>query len=505
MRKYARLLSAALACLLPLSFAAAQQARETCQYVEVATAPIRYTGLDLSPSMQASINGKPATMLVDTGAFATFMTVEGARRHGLDMERSFAEVEGVSGTSGILIAKIERLSLGPGTSVKASMPVLADLTHTPSWDGLVGAYFLFQTDLEIHLAEKQLKFFRGTNCYSAFLGYWDKQAVVVPMGFWSDKRKTPYFTITINGKEFKAIIDSGAGESGLTLRAAKKLGIKMNGPGVRDAGHTSGIGKTLAKRWIVRFDSVKIGDETILDTDLAVFESQGDIDTDVLLGEDFLRSHRVLFAMSQKKIYLSYLGGDAFKRHNTLEPWLLREAEQGNADAHYHLAMRHFTGTGGAPKNEETALSWLARAADQGHPQANLDLGMELLRKHRYADSAARLRVALDKWSGDPEIALALHVARLGNGQAELAQQELAPFADSDSGWLQAVVAHYQGKTDAPALLAKVALDKQEGARRVCVARHYAVLRLEALGDSAGAAALADAGCREGEPVATSL
>lgn len=504
MRKYARILSAALACLFPISFATAQQAREICQYVEIAKAPIRYTGLDLSPSMQASINGKPATMLVDTGAFSSFLTVEGAKRHGLTMWPSFAEVEGVSGTSGILLANIERLSFGPASSTKALMPVLADIARTPSWDGLVGAYFLFQTDLEINLAEKELKFFRGDNCYSAHLGYWDKQAVVVPMGFWSGKHKTPYFTIEINGKEFKAIIDSGAGESSLTLGAAKKLGIKMNGPGVRDGGQTSGIGKAHVKRWIARFERIKIGDETITDTDLAVFEPQGDISADVLLGEDFLRSHRVLFAVSQKKIYLSYVGGNAFRRHDTLEPWLLREAEQGNADAQYHLAMRHFTGTGGAPKNEETALSWLTRAAAQGHPQASLGLGLDLLSKRRYADSVPHLRAALDNWTDDTEIALALHVARLGSGQAELAQQELAPFAATDNDWLQAVVEHYLGKSDAQGLLAKAALDKEDGARRVCVARHYASQRLEALGDGAGAAALGDPACRKAEPVPAS-
>jgi hypothetical protein len=32
----------------------------------------------------------------------------------------------------------------------------------------------------------------------------------------------------------------------------------------------------------------------------------------MLLGADFLRSHRVLVAQSQQKIYLSYVGGTVF-------------------------------------------------------------------------------------------------------------------------------------------------------------------------------------------------
>jgi hypothetical protein len=33
---------------------------------------------------------------------------------------------------------------------------------------------------------------------------------------------------------------------------------------------------------------------------------------DVVLGADFLRAHRILFAMSQHRLYMSYLGGDPF-------------------------------------------------------------------------------------------------------------------------------------------------------------------------------------------------
>ena len=501
MKTCARLLLALSALLQPFEAAAGP---EGCQYLEIARAPIRYTGLHLSPSIQASINDKPATMLVDTGAFSSFLTMEGARRHGLRMEPSFGEVEGISGTSGLFIARVERLSFGPGTTVRASMPVLADMAHSPSWDGLVGAYFLFQADLELHFGAREIKFFRPEQCDSAFLGYWDARAVVVPMGFWSGKRKTPYFTIRVNGRELKAVIDSGASASSMTLRAARSIGVRMKGAGAREAGYASGIGREQARQWVVRFDSVQIGNESILDTDLTVIEAQGAIDADVLLGEDFLRSHRVLFAMSQKKIYLSYTGGDVFRRHDTLEPWLLREAEEGNADAQYNLALRHFAGVGGAPKSEETALSWLTRAAALGHAQANLDLGYDLLRKGRYADSAVRLRGALDTWSDDTEIALALHLARLGSNAPELAREELAPFAGARGGWLAPVVDHYLGKIGLPELLARAAADKENAARLACQARYYASQRLDALKDAAGAAALAVPSCRDGEPVSAS-
>jgi len=37
-----------------------------------------------------------------------------------------------------------------------------------------------------------------------------------------------------------------------------------------------------------------------------------DLETDMILGADFLRAHHVLFAVSQQKLYFSYAGGRVF-------------------------------------------------------------------------------------------------------------------------------------------------------------------------------------------------
>ena len=38
---------------------------------------------------------------------------------------------------------------------------------------------------------------------------------------------------------------------------------------------------------------------------------------EMLLGADFFRSHRIYVAMSQKKVYASYIGGPVFKLRET--------------------------------------------------------------------------------------------------------------------------------------------------------------------------------------------
>ncbi|WP_426174351.1 hypothetical protein [Massilia sp. TWR1-2-2] len=35
---------------------------------------------------------------------------------------------------------------------------------------------------------------------------------------------------------------------------------------------------------------------------------------DMLIGADFLRAHRALISMSQRRVYVSYLGGEVFRK-----------------------------------------------------------------------------------------------------------------------------------------------------------------------------------------------
>ena len=41
---------------------------------------------------------------------------------------------------------------------------------------------------------------------------------------------------------------------------------------------------------------------------------------DMILGLDFLRSHRVLIAHSQRKLYFTYIGGTVFQPRSRLSP-----------------------------------------------------------------------------------------------------------------------------------------------------------------------------------------
>jgi len=128
--------------------------------------------------------------------------------------------------------------------------------------------------------------------------------------------EAPRFSRTIghayvNGVEIRALFDTGAGTSLLSLRAAARMGIKPDSPGVVSGGASYGIGKDTFATYIAPISSFKIGSEEIKNTRIRI----GDVDladADMLIGADFFLSHHIYVANSQHKLYFTYNGGPVF-------------------------------------------------------------------------------------------------------------------------------------------------------------------------------------------------
>ncbi|MGX4642077.1 retroviral-like aspartic protease family protein [Massilia sp. SYSU DXS3249] len=440
-----------------------------CKYVEVARLPLQYTGPALQVTTVGSINNTPATMLVDTGAWQTVLTRTGTERRDMVLRNTGRYARGVGGSARIYETRVKEFSTGIAGGAKGYMKVLTDFGATPTFDAIIGAPFLLQADLEISLATKEMKFFRPLDCKDQFLAYWSPDAVVVPFEYESRDNPNPRFTVTVNGVKMAAIIDTGAATTSITLRAAKRAGLKLDAPGVTRAGVSYGIGERKPPRWRTSFDTFQIGDETVSNAEIAVIDYEGEVD--VLLGDDFLRSHRVLFAMSQKKLYISYLGGEPFGQRRTLEPWITAEAEAGNADAQIALADIYMRGKL-VPRDAARGSALLEKAAAGGNPLAGIATGRSMMLRGLVPEGATRIRAGLDKLPSHRSAALWLYIARLRTGQPELAATELkANFArNEDDEWPGPIADFYLGKMSAEALLKAAGEDSASAHRRTCQA-----------------------------------
>jgi predicted aspartyl protease len=304
-----------ISLLLTLGLAASSAAASpgTCRYVPVAKLALDLGPAGLRPRVRGTINGQPAMMLVDTGVERTTLMSSAAERLKIPLQASGNYVHGVGGAAVVYNARVDDFALGPARSGKVLMPVLS-LSGAPRQDALVGTDFLLQMDLEVSFADRHLRFFRATGCDDTFLAYWDPEALEIPFDNGAG-RAQPAFTVQLNGIDMHAIIDTGATHTTVTRKAAERAGIKPGSPQAAQAGQVVGIGDQALTMWRASFATFALGRETIADANLAIMDTApgGQIGTvDVIIGADFLRAHRVLFAMSQRRLYISYNGGKVF-------------------------------------------------------------------------------------------------------------------------------------------------------------------------------------------------
>ena len=360
---FPRLAAAALAAFLSTGPALAA---DGCTYIELAALPVKYAGPALVPTIAGSVNGKPLRMLMDTGSNTSALTRGLVEALNLKLHPTVSWVTGIGGETRLYEARIDDMEVGPTRSGSTIMRVIGEPGSLPWFDAIVGAPFLMQADLEVFLAERAIKFFRPRNCKDSFLAYWTGVPVsVIPYAWRYGQGENPQFTVDVNGQQFDAIIDTGAETSSISLAAAKRVGLRLDAPDVKRMPDMAGVGEGRAAHWSARFEKIVIGKELITDVRLGVLDYESKHGADVYLGRDFLRAHRVLFASSQKKLYISYLGGDPFGQSAGIAPWLQQEADEGNPDAEYKLYGVYRKNT-----DAEQATHWLERAASHGHVRA---------------------------------------------------------------------------------------------------------------------------------------
>lgn len=283
-----------------------------CQVVRYGTLPVEM--VDGRATTMVKINGSDTRFALDTGAFFNIMSNATASSLGLKLRALPFDfrISGIGGTAeakythvkefGILGVTLENIDFLVGGS---------DAGY-----GLLGANLLDAFDLEIDMAHGKVSLFKVTGCDKTGLAYWSNgqgffMADLEPADSRIDRRT--FFTVTINGKKLRALLDSGAYATLLTRNAAERIGIDLNAPDVKKSYTASGFGAKLLKTWTVPIDAFSVGTETIHHSQMQVLDgSIGNSNTDMLLGLDYLLAHHMFIANSQGKAYFTYNGGRVF-------------------------------------------------------------------------------------------------------------------------------------------------------------------------------------------------
>ena len=275
-------------------------------------------------SVEGQINDSPVTFAIDTGASHTILMLQSIKKLGIAYGHVDQSAPGIGGDAKEYFAHVAKLAIGNLKGSHMDIAVLGEISSAPKFDGLMGTDLLYEYDVELSPIEKKMRLFRPDNCKATYLGYWDTSAYKVDLQKMTRLDARESITVSINGHAFKALLDSGASRTLITVEAAAKAGVDLSGPNVARGQAIGGAGSQRVETWEAVFNDISIGGETIKGAKLMIadiwkaqrFETNDRVDhdsqADVVLGMDFFRSHRVLISQLQRRMYFSYAGGEAF-------------------------------------------------------------------------------------------------------------------------------------------------------------------------------------------------
>jgi predicted aspartyl protease len=332
MKRHLRLFFLLLAAIAMSGGAIAQGGK--CRLVKVVDWPVRFVANHIV--VEGAINGRTIGIILDTGAQVSLILRPAAER--LDLPKRDApgrRVFGAGGESKVEIAIVDDFKLG-AVSIKDTKFYVAGEGFTAAGDVVLGEDFLRRFDVEFDLANRTVRLYQPKDCDGVSLAYWTKDVVgEVEIEAIDENRPRISLTVQVNGRPIEAFLDSGAATSVLSTQDAAAVGVTPDSPGVAAGTSAQGIGAKSVQVWSGPFASFAIGNERIPDVRIrfadlfkdATYSATGSHvnrraapTQPMVLGADFLHSHRTLVSHSQRKLYFTYVGGPVFLAEQARRP-----------------------------------------------------------------------------------------------------------------------------------------------------------------------------------------
>jgi predicted aspartyl protease len=261
--------------------------------------------LDNVPFVTLTANGHPVTLILDTGAEGTVLIPATAERIGaqapqIEFQR---QLRGIGGSLPSRQVELQSFAAGglamPWRRVAVAPITTARVFSTPL-DGLLGDDVLSGFDIDLDLSHQRMRFYDKGACVTA--PPWAGPYTVISTG--QSRGEHLFFPVKLDGREFSAIIDSGAQHSTVAKSAAQILGVteavlERDRP-VTTEGATA---ERLSSR-VHQFAQLEVGAGIIPHPVLIVSDLKLQ-DADVVLGIDFLQSHRIFMSYASLEIFLS--------------------------------------------------------------------------------------------------------------------------------------------------------------------------------------------------------
>jgi hypothetical protein len=281
----ARLLAAASAVLL--AACAAENTPAACRVVPLAEVPLHMLGN--RAAIDVAIEGKPARLLLDTGASGLLMTEAAFDRLGLRYDlrltgsSTSVDAHALTRVSEPVATELGSVKLKP--TPLAVVQSATDLTPQTGLDGLLGTTPLAEYDLDIDLPHQRFVLNEPRRCPAGTPPF---EGPSVTLRAPPNPRHALQIPVRIDDHDRLLLVDTGASRTYLNEARIGLTSTELNA-GRSVSVRSAGAGAVSAR--LHRFAEFQLGQEVRRNPTFLVGPLR--TDADGLLGADYMRTHRV--------------------------------------------------------------------------------------------------------------------------------------------------------------------------------------------------------------------
>jgi hypothetical protein len=222
---------------------------------------IPMAGVNLVP---VSINGVSKALLLDTGGYMSQLSRQSVAELKLPLHDSAVQIADLSGSVSRSFVIADTLTLG--TLTAQHLPLMVSPANRLSDDGILSSDLLLRYDVEMDFPGKTISYFSPDHCKGNVV-YWHPDVVAaVPITILDKSRLM--VPVTLDGKSFRAMIDTGASRTMITMPVAKYIfGLEPGSPGMDPGGNVNADPKLASFTHVFKsltFEGISVNNPKVL-------------------------------------------------------------------------------------------------------------------------------------------------------------------------------------------------------------------------------------------------
>ena len=280
-----------------------------CVVAPRAVVPLEVVGGSIL--VNAVINDRPATMILDTGAQRSVVTPSAIARFELAQDEWVATtMRGIGGIERRRNALPRNFSLGGIALARRTVSrdtslTVATLAHEEAGgrriDGLLGRDFLSLFDLVLDMAARRVELFMVEGCSGNFLP-WTAPYAALPVQNPADTALS--VMVELDGVSLRALLDTGASTTLLAAPGMGRLGLAEEALARDPTRALGGLGARAVVAHQHGFGRLRIGGETTERPRIWVAPVRPTPVADMLLGADWLATRLVWISFATKQVFV---------------------------------------------------------------------------------------------------------------------------------------------------------------------------------------------------------